>query len=189
MHTFFAVINRMKYIARWGLMRNVEKENIQQHSHETAVLAHALALIANERFAADVNAERAAVLAIYHDASEIITGDMPTPIKYGSPTLRQSYAQIEEQAKKILVKRLPEYLQPHYEKILDSESAPEWPYVKAADTLSAYIKCVSEINAGNQEFSTAERKLYAKLKSNELPALKVFMEEFLPAYSQTLDES
>ena len=114
---------------------------------------------------------------------------MPTPIKYGSPTLRQSYAQIEEQAKKILVKRLPEYLQPHYEKILDSESAPEWPYVKAADTLSAYIKCVSEINAGNKEFSTAERKLYAKLKSNELPALKVFMEEFLPAYSQTLDES
>lgn len=169
-------------------MRNVEKENIQQHSHEAAVLAHALALIANERFAADVNAERAAVLAIYHDASEIVTGDMPTPIKYGSPTLRKSYAQIEEQAKKILIKRLPEYLQPQYEKILDSESAPEWPYVKAADTLSAYIKCVSEINAGNREFITAEKKLYKKLEENPLPALKIFMEEFLPAYSQTLDD-
>ncbi len=170
-------------------MRNIEPENIQQHSHETAVLAHALALIANERFSAGVNAERAAVLALYHDATEVITGDMPTPIKYSSPILRQNYAQLEEQARKILVKRLPPYLQPQYEKILDAENEPEWPYVKAADTLSAYIKCVNEINAGNKEFTTAEKNIYKKLESNPLPSLQVFIHEFLPAYSQTLDES
>lgn len=189
MYTFFSVINRMKYITRWGLMRNVEKENIQQHSHETAVLAHALALIANERFGENVNAERAAVLALYHDASEIVTGDMPTPIKYGSPLLRKSYAEIEDQAKSILVNRLPDYLKPTYEKILDAENAPEWPYVKAADTLSAYIKCVCELNAGNKEFVSAEKRILKKLKDNPLPSLQVFIEEFLPAYYQTLDES
>ena len=189
MHTFFAVINRMKYINRWGLMRNTEKENLQQHSHETAVIAHALATIANKRFGENINAEKAAVLALYHDASEIVTGDLPTPIKYGTPQLRKSYGQMEDHAKKILLKRLPDYLKPVYEDILDSESAPEWPYVKAADTLSAYIKCVTEKSAGNAEFSAAEKNIYKKLESNPLPALHVFMEEFLPAYGKTLDES
>ncbi|MBQ1861902.1 MAG: 5'-deoxynucleotidase [Clostridia bacterium] len=189
MHTFFSVINRMKYINRWGLMRNIEKENLQQHSHETAVLAHALATIANERFDAGINADRAAVLALYHDASEIVTGDLPTPIKYGTPELRNSYAKKEEHAKNILINRLPDYLKPVYTDILDSESAPEWPYVKTADTLSAYIKCVTEIKAGNTEFSAAEKNIYKKLEKNPLPALHVFMEEFLPAYGRTLDES
>ena len=189
MHTFFAVINRMKYIARWGLMRNTERENIQQHSHETAVLAHALAVIANERFGAGVNADRAAVLAIYHDASEIITGDMPTPVKYGTAELRKSYGKMENYAKEILLKRLPDYLKPTYKDLLYSESSPEWPYVKAADTLSAYIKCVNELNAGNSEFSAAEKNIYRKLEANPLPALRVFMEEFLPAYGKTLDDS
>jgi len=188
MYNFFAVINRMRYINRWGLMRNVEPENIQGHSHETAVLAHALAVIANERFSAGIDEGKVAVFALYHDATEVITGDMPTPVKYGSNVMRKSYAAIEEQAKSILIKRLPPYLQDRYSEILDAESTPEYAYVKAADTLSAYIKCVNEINAGNIEFKTAEKRIYKKLEECPLPAMKIFMEEFLPAYTLTLDE-
>ena len=164
-HNFFALISRMKYIDRWALMRNTETENIQEHSHQVAVLAHALAVIANQRFGAQLDPGRVAVAALYHDATEIITGDMPTPIKYYNSTLRDSY-------------------KPHLR-----ESDPEiHAYVKAADKLSAYLKCVEEVKAGNSEFRLAKEQTWAALMDKPLPALQYFIDQFLPSFELTLDE-
>lgn len=187
-HNFFALISRMKYIDRWALMRNTETENIQEHSHQVAVLAHALALIANQRFGAQLDPGRVAVAALYHDATEIITGDMPTPVKYYNSTLRDSYKQVEAAAADRLLSMLPPELRPEFEPYL-RESNPEiHAYVKAADKLSAYLKCVEEVKAGNSEFRLAKEQTWAALMDKPLPALQYFIDQFLPSFELTLDE-
>ena len=187
-HNFFALISRMKYIDRWALMRNTETENIQDHSHQVAVLAHALALIANQRFGAQLDPGRVAVAALYHDATEIITGDMPTPVKYYNSTLRDSYKQVEAAAADRLLSMLPPELRPEFEPYL-RESDPEiHAYVKAADKLSAYLKCVEEVKAGNSEFRLAKEQTWAALMDKPLPALQYFIDQFLPSFELTLDE-
>ena len=187
-HNFFALISRMKYIDRWALMRNTETENIQEHSHQVAVLAHALAVIANQRFGAQLDPGRVAVAALYHDATEIITGDMPTPIKYYNSTLRDSYKQVEAAAADRLLSMLPPELRPEFEPYL-RESDPEiHAYVKAADNLSAYLKCVEEVKAGNSEFRLAKEQTWAALMDKPLPALQYFIDQFLPSFELTLDE-
>lgn len=187
-HNFFALISRMKYIDRWALMRNTETENIQEHSHQVAVLAHALALIANQRFGAQLDPGRVAVAALYHDATEIITGDMPTPVKYYNSTLRDSYKQVEAAAADGLLSMLPPELRPEFEPYL-RESDPEiHAYVKAADKLSAYLKCVEEVKAGNSEFRLAKEQTWAALMDKPLPALQYFIDQFLPSFELTLDE-
>ena len=187
-HNFFALISRMKYIDRWALMRNTETENIQEHSHQVAVLAHALALIANQRFGAQLDPGRVAVAALYHDATEIITGDMPTPVKYYNSTLRDSYKQVEAAAADRLLSMLLPELRPEFEPYL-RESDPEiHAYVKAADKLSAYLKCVEEVKAGNSEFRLAKEQTWAALMDKPLPALQYFIDQFLPSFELTLDE-
>ena len=187
-HNFFALISRMKYIDRWALMRNTETENIQEHSHQVAVLAHALAVIANQRFGAQLDPGRVAVAALYHDATEIITGDMPTPVKYYNSTLRDSYKQVEAAAADRLLSMLPPELRPEFEPYL-RESDPEiHAYVKAADKLSAYLKCVEEVKAGNSEFRLAKEQTWAALMDKPLPALQYFIDQFLPSFELTLDE-
>lgn len=187
-HNFFALISRMKYIDRWALMRNTETENIQEHSHQVAVLAHALALIANQRFGDQLDPGRVAVAALYHDATEIITGDMPTPVKYYNSTLRDSYKQVEAAAADRLLSMLPLELRPEFEPYL-RESDPEiHAYVKAADKLSAYLKCVEEVKAGNSEFRLAKEQTWAALMDKPLPALQYFIDQFLPSFELTLDE-
>ncbi|MCI5682327.1 MAG: 5'-deoxynucleotidase [Eubacteriales bacterium] len=188
MYHFYAVINRMKYINRWGLMRNTERENLQEHSFQVAVLAHALALIEKERFGADVDPDRAAVIALFHDASEIITGDMPTPVKYYNDGIRSVYKEIEKDANALLVEKLPEDLRREYSDLLSGEDRPEYKFVKAADTISAYIKCVEELKAGNREFEGAAKSIREKLDNIQLKSVRVFTDEFLGSFSLTLDE-
>ena len=187
-YNFYALIARMKYIDRWALMRNTEQENIQEHSHQVAVLAHALALIQNQRFGGHVDPGAVAVAALYHDATEIITGDMPTPIKYYNDTLRDSYKAVEAVAADQLLAMLPPELRGEYEGFL-KESDPEVrAIVKAADKLSAYIKCVEELKAGNTEFLRAREQTYDALTDHPIPALSYFMKHFLPSFELTLDE-
>jgi len=190
MNNFFAMLYRMRYIDRWGLMNNTRVENICEHSLDVAVLSHALVMIANKRFSAELSADRAAVLGMFHDASEIITGDLPTPVKYYNEDIKKAYKQIEDVSEQSLLKMLPDYLREDYDELISSKSADKelLPYVKAADKLSALIKCISEIRMGNTEFIKAERTIREALEKIELPALKVFMEEFLPSYELTLDE-
>lgn len=187
---FFAVMSRMKYINRWGLMNNTKTENICEHSLCVAMLSHALVLISNKRFSTSLNAEHAAVLAIYHDASEIITGDMPTPIKYYNPKISEAYKQVEHIAEEKLVSMLPDYLTDSFSGLLTiTEQDSEYiPYIKAADKLSALIKCIEEEKMGNKEFSKAYNSIEQALVDMHLPALDVFMSEFLPSYWLTLDE-
>lgn len=189
-YNFFAMLSRMKYINRWGLMNNTREENIGEHSLDVAIFAHALVSIANKRFGENLNAERAALMGLFHDASEIITGDMPTPIKYFDPKIKEAYKNIEHLSEQKLISMLPEYLTDVYEPLVDSELADEklHIYVKAADKLSALCKCREELKMGNVEFLKAERSTFEALEKIDLPALKVFMEEFLPAYGLTLDE-
>lgn len=190
MSNFFAMLYRMRYIDRWGLMNNTKVENISEHSLDVSVLAHALVTIANKRFSENLNADRAAVMGIFHDASEIITGDLPTPIKYYNDDIRKAYQQIEGVSEQSLLSMLPEELRGEYEPLIDSAKADRElvPYVKAADKLSALIKCICEIRMGNREFVKAEHTIRESLENIDLPALKVFMEEYLPAYELTLDE-
>ncbi|MBO4838762.1 MAG: 5'-deoxynucleotidase [Lachnospiraceae bacterium] len=190
MYSFFAMLSRMKYIDRWALMRNSRRENISEHSHEVAVLAHALAVIGNRRLGKQLPAERAALLGLYHDSTEIITGDLPTPIKYRDEHIRSAYKHIEGQAAQSLLARLPEDLRGEYGMLFEPQ--PEdgylWQLVKAADKLSALIKCIEEEKTGNREFSLAQQSIREILDDMPLPELKIFMDEFLPAYSLTLDE-
>ena len=151
---FFAYISRMRFIQRWALMRNTAPENVQEHSHQVAVLAHALAVIRNERFGGRVDAGAVAAAALYHDASEILTGDMPTPIKYDNPAIRKAYKDVETVAEEKLLHMLPQEFRPVYALILHPDAETE-QLVKAADKLSAYIKCVEELKAGNNEFREA----------------------------------
>ena len=187
-HNFFPMIARMRYINRWGLMRNTQPENIQEHSHMVAVLAHALAVIENEKFGGQVDPGTVAVAALYHDASEILTGDMPTPIKYDNPAIRSAYQDVEAVAERKLLQMLPPELQGVYEPIL-TEADPEIrQVVKAADKLSAYIKCVEELKAGNNEFREAAGQTLRALESYGLPEVAYFLETFMDSFSLTLDE-
>ncbi len=189
-YNFFAMLSRMKYINRWGLMNNTKEENISEHSLEVAIFAHALASIANKRFGENLDADRAALIGLFHDASEIITGDMPTPIKYFDPKIKEAYKNIEHLSEQKLLSMLPDYLKDVYEPLVDSELSDEklHVYVKAADKLSALCKCREELRMGNVEFLKAERSTFEALEKINLPALKVFMDEFLPSFGLTLDE-
>ena len=191
MYPFFAMLSRMKYINRWGLMRNTRSENICEHSLEVALIAHALATVGNQKFGKSYNPERAALLSVFHDAPEIITGDMPTPVKYHSEEIRRAYGEVEDMAVEHLVSMLPEELREEYRKIM-TMSGPQdealHPLVKAADKLSAYLKCVEELKAGNSEFKKAREQTYAALCRNPIPALSYFMEHFLDGFELTLDE-
>ena len=185
---FFAYIARMRFINRWALMRNSYTENIQEHSHQVAVLAHALALIRNTYFGGSVDAGKVAVAALYHDASEILTGDMPTPIKYYNPDIRDSYKQVEAIANDKLLGMLPEELRGNYAEALTPQDEEIEKLVKAADKLSAHIKCVEELKAGNNEFHEAAQQTLSALQSYELPELGWFMEHCMPSFHLTLDE-
>ena len=187
-YSFFPMIARMRYINRWGLMRNTQTENIQEHSHMVAVLAHALAVIENEKFGGKVDPGQVAVAALYHDASEILTGDMPTPIKYDNPAIQSAYQQVEAVAEQKLLSMLPEELRPAYEDAITIPDPEVKALVKAADKLDAYLKCVEELKAGNAEFRKAKEQTYAALCQNPIPALRYFMEHFLADFSLTLDE-
>ncbi len=191
MSHFFAMLSRMKYINRWGLMRNTRNETICEHSLDTAILAHALAVLRNRRFGGNVNPEKAALLAIFHDAPEILTGDLPTPIKYYNPTIRTAYQEVERMAEDRLLAYLPDDLRPDYKALLHQETAENeelLPLVKAADKLSALIKCVEERAMGNAEFLRAEQTIRTAIAELHLPEADCFVEEFLPSYSLTLDE-
>ena len=185
---FFAYISRMRYIGRWGLMRNTMKENVSEHSHMVAVLAHALAVLKNQRFGGHVDPGEAAVAALYHDAPEILTGDMPTPIKYDNPDIQSAYKQVEAVAEQKLLNMLPEDLRPAYDEALTIPDPQVRALVKAADKLSAYLKCVEEVKAGNNEFKKAKEQTYAALCQNQIPALRYFMDRFLDGFELTLDE-
>lgn len=187
---FFAMLSRMRYINRWGLMRNTLTENISEHSLDVAVIAHALAVIRNTCFGGNVNEERVALLAIFHDCTEIITGDMPTPVKYYAPELRTAYRGVEAAAKQSLLAGLPEQLRPKYEGLLSEteEEKEAWGLVKAADKLSALIKCIEERRMGNDDFKQAEKATLAAIEKMGLKEADYFMKEFLPAYCLTLDE-
>ena len=189
MSSFFAFLKRMRFINRWSLMRNTETENIQEHSLEVAMVAHNLAALKNEYFGGNLDINKVAVIAMYHEVSEIFTGDMPTPIKYFDPKLRSLYGEVETLAQEKMLSTLPKRLQPVYKPyIVDAETLPEWSIVKAADTLSAYMKCVNELHAGNDEFKEAHDTILAKLKALNMPEVDMFIEEYVPALSESLDK-
>ena len=188
-YSFFAMISRMKYIDRWALMRNTEKESLDSHSKEVAVIAHALAVIGNKRFGKNYNPDRAAVLGLYHDAHEIITGDMPTPVKYQNDDILVAFKAVEDSANEKLLNKLPEDLREEFSSLLTGENENEelLVLIKAADRLSALIKCIEERKAGNTEFKEAEKSTLKRIKKMNIPEADVFLNEFIPAYEQTLD--
>ena len=190
MNHFFAYINRMRFIQRWSLMRNSYTENIQEHSHQTAVLAHALAVLRNERFGGQVDVGAVAVAALYHDAPEIITGDMPTPVKYSSPTLRDAYKALETESVRCMTGLLPDELSEELSPFISGEllTAEEKRLLKAADRLSALIKCTEEQRSGNHEFDAALAQQKAALQAMHCPEADWFIEHCLPCYTQNLDE-
>lgn len=187
---FYAMLSRMKYITRWALMRNNRVENISEHSHEVAVLAHALAVLTNARFGGQVDEGRCVLLALYHDAPEILTGDMPTPVKYFNPAIREAYRQVESVSVEKLLSMLPGDLRAAYRPLLteDGRWEEERRLVKAADKLSALVKCVEETGQGNREFEQARRATERAVRAMKLPAADCFLEEFLPSYALSLDE-
>lgn len=190
--SFFAFVDRTKYINRWGLMRSNDTENVCEHSMQTAVLAHALAVAARDVFGKDIDPNRIAAAALYHDCSEILTGDMPTPVKYKSGELEAAYKKAETEARERLFATLPEELKAGYvDAVFFEERQPElYRYVKAADKLSAYLKCLNETRGGNREFSRAEATVKASLErmAESMEELKWFMDTVLPSYSMTLDD-
>lgn len=189
-NNFFAMLSRMKYINRWGLMRNTITENIAEHSLDVAVIAHGLATISNLYFDGRVDAERVAVIALFHDTTEIITGDMPTPIKYYAPEIKNAYKDVEAQAAKKLVTGLPKEMRDVYRDILlpDGEEKELHKFVKAADKISAYIKCIEEKRMGNADFEKAERATLEAVKAMNMKEVDYFLDNFMNAYSLTLDE-
>lgn len=188
MNNFYGMLSRMKYINRWGLMHNTINENIAEHSLEVAIIAHALAVIANTRFHKNLNAEHIAIMGIMHDTTEIITGDLPTPIKYYAPEIRDAYKKVEDIAAHQLLSEIPEDMQDSYRDILIEDDSIEWKYVKAADKMSAYIKCIEEKNMGNTDFEKAQATIKHSLDEMNMEEIKVFIDEFLPSYTMTLDE-
>ena len=188
MHHFFAYIDRMRYIERWALMRNSVRENIQEHSHQVAVLAHALAVIRNELFGGQVDTGAVAAAALYHDAGEILTGDMPTPIKYFNPEIREAYRKVEEVADEKLLDMLPPELRDSYAPFVFEDDEAVLPIVKAADKLSAPIKCLEEQRAGNTEFDSAAQQTLDALKAMNSPELEWFLNNCLQAFTLNLDQ-
>ena len=188
-HNFFAYLSRMRYISRWSLMRNALDENIQEHSHQVAVLAHALGVIRRDVFGVDCDPEEYAAVALYHDCSEILTGDLPTPIKYHSAEIREAYRRVEELACDKLLATLPQELRGAFGEVMTGEKAARCrDLVKAADKLSAYIKCIEERKAGNNEFLSAEKQTLQVLRDYQMPEVDYFLEHFIPAFEKNLDE-
>ena len=187
-YSFFALISRMKNITRWSLMRNNTRENIQEHSHMVAVVAHALAVIRRDVFGRDADPGLAASIALFHDSSEIFTGDMPTPIKYYDTEIMEAYKKVESVASRKLLTALPSELRPAYKKILSDKDNEISALVKAADRITAYIKCIEELKTGNLDFLLAAEQSRDKLSKIGLPEVEYFMEHFMPAFELTLDE-
>ena len=187
---FFAMMARLKWIDRWALMRNSSDENLASHSLDVAMLAHALCVIGNERLGKNLNADRAAVIGMYHDVSEILTGDMPTPVKYFNREIRSAYKDVERDANMRLLALLPQDLRAQFTHVLEpgEEYAREKRLAKGADKLSAYIKCIEERKAGNNEFLSAEAQTRRWLEETPLPEVAYYMEHFIPAFELTLDE-
>lgn len=190
MSHFFAYLARMRFVKRWGLMRNTHVENLQEHSLQVAMLAHALAVIRNERFGGTIRPERAATLALYHDAAEVITGDIVAPIKHYSPEIKQAHRAIEDVANRRLEGMLPPELAARFRPMLfpDDADAGEWEIVKLADKLSAYLKCLEELRAGNEDFRKAAQTLERDVQAITVPEVRYFLETFAPSFSMTLDE-
>ena len=186
---FFAVMSRMKYINRWGLMRNTRNENLSEHCLDTALFAHAIVTIDKNCFAGKLNPERAAMLALYHDSSEIITGDMPTPVKYYNEQIRTAYQMAEDSAKQKLISCLPEQVAEDIAPLIDVKGQDEayLPFIKAADKISALVKCIEERTMGNTEFVDAEKATLKSIKALKIPAVDEFLNLFIDAYSKTLD--
>ena len=188
-HHFFAYMNRMKYIRRWGLMRNTQAENDMEHAFQTAMIAHAIALLGNARYRRDYDAEHIMALAMYHDASEVITGDLPTPVKHNNPVIQDEYHRLEAIADQRLLRMLPEDIRPTYEALIGTEEkGVEWRIVKAADKISAYIKCMEERKMGNREFAEAETSTLSAIRRIDLPEVQDFMDDFVPGFGMSLDE-
>ncbi|MDO5021822.1 MAG: 5'-deoxynucleotidase [Eubacteriales bacterium] len=188
-HHFFAYLSRMKFIMRWGLMRNTLPENDMEHSMQAAMFAHAIAIIGNERHNRNYNAEHIMTLALYHDASEVITGDLPTPVKHNNSSIKKEYNKIEEVAIQRLLSMLPQDLVKHYKPLISADTDTiEWRIVKAADRICAYVKCLEESKVGNREFEEAERGILSSIHAIDLPEVKDFMDEFVPGFAMTLDQ-
>ena len=190
MSHLFAYLSRMKFIRRWSLMHSAYPENVQEHSLQVALVAHMLAVIRNRLFSGEVNPERAATLALYHDVGEVLIGDLPTPVKYFNPEIKTAYKTIEETAVHKLFSMLPEELRDDYEPffLADEADHDHTELVKAADKLCAYLKCLEEVSAGNQEFSQAEQALKDTVERIDLPEVRYFLETFVPSFRLTLDE-
>ncbi len=190
MNHFYAYVSRMKLIQRWALMHNVRKENVQEHSLQVAIIAHALSVVGNKYFKKSYNQERVALLSVYHDATEVLTGDLPTPVKYYNPEIREAYKAIENSATDKLLSLLPEDLIPEYKDIfkMKDEDSQLWKLVKAADSLCAYIKCLEEAAAGNKEFNQAKIAIEDTLKKMEMPEVEYFLKHFIGSFSLSLDE-
>ena len=188
MHHFFAYVSRLKFIRRWGLMRSTQPENDAEHSLQVAMIAHGLAVIARDRYGKDVDPEHVLALAVYHDATEVITGDLPTPVKYHSPELRTSYKQLEVLASQRLTAMLPKEMQPAFAPYLAEGADYAHQLVKAADRISAYTKCMEEQRAGNHEFDAAGENVLRSIQQIDLPEVRDFMAEFVPSFALTLDE-
>lgn len=187
---FFALVSRMKYIDRWALMRNTDSESLSQHSFEVAVIAHALAVISNARLGTDYDAEKAALIGLYHDTAEILTGDMPTPVKYYSSEILGAFKKVEEVATEKIFDMLPDDLKPSYEDLFfaKEEDIPLWRLNKAADKISALIKCIEEEKAGNREFIQAKEATERAIHAMKCEAAEIFLEECIPSFELTLDE-
>ncbi len=187
-HHFFAYVSRLRYIRRWGLMRSVMPENDAEHSLQVAMIAHAIAMIGRNQYGREVEPEHVLALGVYHDVSEVITGDMPTPVKYQTNELRKSYKDVERMANERLLSMLPDGLRSAYEPYLKAPQNYERQVVKAADSISAYIKCLEEKRAGNREFDAAGASIRQALEDVELPEVQDFIREFLPSFELSLDE-
>ena len=188
---FFAILSRMKYIDRWNLMRNARNESLADHTLDVIFITHALIVIANTRFGKSLDAGRAVLLAAFHDAPEILTGDLPTPVKYFDPEIKHAYDNVESAAKKKMISQLPEEMQPMYDSIMNTREEEDGQlarYVKAADKISALIKCVEEEQSGNRDFLQAKEATLRKIQDLDMPEVRCFMEQFLPGYYLTLDE-
>ena len=187
---FFAYISKIRWVVRWGLKRNAIPENVMEHSWEVSTIAHVMAIIGNKRFRANYDANLVATTALYHDVSEVITGDMPTPIKYHSTGMQKAFKEVEVQAERELLLLLPDYMQSDFETLLVSSSVPDYvkKLIKGADTISAYLKCQAELKAGNSEFSKAAEDIAARLQGFNMPEVEEFLSVFVPSYQLTLDE-
>ena len=189
MNHFFAYLDRLRLIRRWGLMRNTVPENDMEHSMQTALIAHGLAVLGKTRHQRDIDPAHVAVLALYHDVGEVITGDLPTPVKYSTPGIQDAYEAVEADARRQLLDMLPEDMRPAFAPYVDpNQTTYEWRLVKAADRISAYLKCIEEEKMGNRDFAHAKLTIYDAISQNPLPEVHEFMREFVPSFSLTPDE-